>query len=234
MTQDEVDLIYDYLHKNYEYKDGDLIAIIQTKGKRIGERLGHFNSTSQYPSMKASINILNKNYTKPLASFVYLYFNKLFYPDLDFIDGNIVNTKIENLKIKERSCSASLKRINKGFIEEIRNNKIIYRCLVSIKGKKISLGYYESKDECMKINKIAKEILGSKIINELDLKKEVKKLYPKAKIRITQKRLAGMYKKYNKYVACIYYEGKKHRLGSYNSENEAHEAYLKAKKELEK
>ena len=44
MTQDEIDLIYEYLHTNYRYDDGELIRIKASKGKKIGEKFGYFYS----------------------------------------------------------------------------------------------------------------------------------------------------------------------------------------------
>ena len=231
MTDDEVQLIYDYLHENYRYEEGEFISVKQTKGKRLGEKLGHLNTRSDYPSMKASINVNGKNFTKPLASFVYLFFNKIFHANLEFIDENIVNTRIENIKIKEMSCSASLKRKNKGFLEETRNGRQIYRCLVSLKGKKISLGYYDSKEECININKTAKELLGNHIMTINEIKESAKKIHDNAKIRLKTKCLPGVYKRGNKFRAAIFHNKKKINIGTYEKEKEAHAAYLKAKED---
>lgn len=232
MTQEEVNLIYEYLREHYEYVDGELIAKKQTKGKRIGEKLGHFNTSSDYPAMKASININNKNYTSPLSSFIYLYFKKTWEPNLELIDGNVTNTRIDNLKIKIRTCSASLKRINKGFLKENRNGRVVYRCLVSLGGKKISLGYYDSIEECKQINKFAKDILSKELCTPEGVKEKVLSAHPNAKIRIKQKCMPGVYVRGNKFRAAIYRNGHKINIGTYLTEEEAHAAYLKAKEEM--
>ena len=63
------------------------------------------------------------------------------------------------------------------------------------------------------------------------LKKEVKKNYPNAKVRLKTKCLPGVHQRGKSFRATIFHSGKKIQLGSHSSEEEAHQAYLQAKQE---
>ena len=75
MTQDEVDLIYDYLHENYEYRDGELIRIKVCKNRKIGESLGSVNLSRRHGRLKIQCNISvnKKTYSMQLGHLIYLY-----------------------------------------------------------------------------------------------------------------------------------------------------------------
>jgi len=98
MTQDEVDLIYDYLHENYEYWDGELIAKKTTKGIKKGRALGHFSyRRNGHPIIQGRIKINGKSYLIDVRKLIFIYHNKY---DPKFVinkDGNILNSYIENL-----------------------------------------------------------------------------------------------------------------------------------------
>src|SRR5438132_1594639 len=105
MTQDEVDLIYNYLHENYEYRDdGNLIYKKIRRGCRpLGKAIGSFNysSGSGRPIITVYISLNKKRYSMQLKHCIYIYHNKIKPKNITYIDGNLSNTRIENLRSEE-------------------------------------------------------------------------------------------------------------------------------------
>ena len=92
MTQDEVDKIYEYLHENYEYRDGELIKIKNGPGYKIGHKLGSFETTiSGTLKNMAQLKINNKRYSRGLHQFIYLYHYKRLPKYVRHLDGNHSN-----------------------------------------------------------------------------------------------------------------------------------------------
>lgn len=226
MTQDEVDLIYGYLHENYLYEDGELIAKKTKRGCKEKQKLGSFNYTKGVICIRVQLKINNKKYNRTLAQFVFLYHHKLLPSKVRHLDGNITNNKIENLILYEKSKSNEC-RDAKGYTK----NKIGYRVNMTWDKKKQTYGnfineevakqvFYEIK-ELRYINKLSHQQI-SKIINEKYYHYMCKnnKIHKGYKVR------------WGKYIATMKIKNKDKHIGIFNTPEEAHEAYLKAKKEL--
>ena len=109
MTQDEVDLIYDYLHENYEYRDGELIATKRIGSKEVGEPLGAFLQRSKRAEIIAAITLpgsSRKNFK--LTTLIWIYHKKEYKKYIDFFDNDPANTNIDNLlESSAKMCQAS-------------------------------------------------------------------------------------------------------------------------------
>ena len=229
MTDEEVNLIYGYLHENYEYQDGELISIKYRAGKRIGEPMGTIHSSSTGKAkINCSISINTNKFFMSLGQLIWIYFYKEYVKIISFKDNNSVNNTIDNL-YKSSYYEKNIKsnndvRVYKG---EIKG----YQVRLGVNGKSIYLGEYENKEKAKFINEKAislheKGLTSSQIKNKLI----TDGLY-KPKLN---KIFKGVYKNHNNYMAQISLSGKKKYLGTFGTPEEAHAAYLKAKEKYEK
>ena len=147
MTQEEVDLIYDYLHENYEYVDGEMISKITTGRNKKFHACGSFYlSSNNTISNMIQISINKKKYRISLGHAIYIFHHKIKPNRLVYLDKNILNTKITNLKNLSMKQKAS-NRIGKGYsIDKRRANKP-YNARLYINGKYKSLGMYCTAEE---------------------------------------------------------------------------------------
>jgi hypothetical protein len=229
MTQEEVDLIYDYLHENYEYEDGNLIRINNNKFHKKGTSLGSYFYNCKTPYIKVTLNIKQKNMYFPLSHLIWIYFNKEIPEVINYKDGNSVNNRFDNLEHLSKTQMQHKKRELKEF-KGYKENKLkdgtpVYRAIISLKGTKISLGQYKTISEALYIYYKAKEIiLNNKDITCDELRKKFRVFkYPK-----------GVTKKGSMFVARINRNNKRIFIGSFKSMHEAHNAYLNAKSEINK
>ncbi len=228
MTQEEVDLIYDYLHENYEYKDGELIRVKIIKGGALGKRLGiMINTLNKKPHILCSIYINGIKYTKPLSVFIFLYHKKYLPQCISHKDNNPFNYNIENLVESSRKWSDYNKRSFKGCYKKKNKDGFLYRASIRVRNKSVHLGTYKTEKEAHDVYCKAKELLKKKevsadyLINTLNLDvKKQKNIYP-----------TGVYKKLNRFVSWITINKKNTYLGSFMTPEEAHAAYFKAKQE---
>ncbi len=241
MTEDEVELIYNYLHENYEYRDGELISV-NNKGSRMrGSKAGNLDLgyKERNPSLLLLIKIKTKSYRLIFSHAIWIYHFRNKPRMLRHIDRNKMNNKIENLKETERS---SLFIDNSdcfnGFTKVVtRTGKKKFRASIGINNKTIMLGWYFTEDEAQTIYSAAKRIMiENHNFNADELKEKIKKLFPWATIRKqnASKKYKGVTEdlRYpNKYTAEICVNYKRTYLGTYNTPEEAHAAYLKAKEE---
>src|SRR5258707_12462960 len=97
MNQDEVYLIYDYLHENYEYKDGDFIRIKGIHGSEVGRKMG---SVKIHPNgdcyFVGSFSIAKKENKKGIPHLYYLYNKKKSPRCIIFLLENKRNANLEN------------------------------------------------------------------------------------------------------------------------------------------
>ena len=120
MTQDEVDLIYEYLHENYEYRDGNLI---RTKDNKL--LMGCIVRNSKKLIFEISIRIYNKKYHWGYGHWIYFYHHKIKVDYLININGNPVDYRIENLRsvnhsqmMKESDLRVKNKHGYKGVVQD--------------------------------------------------------------------------------------------------------------------
>ena len=237
MTQDEVDLIYNYLHENYRYEDGELIRKKKSRGKSIGEMFGYFESSRKITRIIGTIYIDKKKFTLRLSVAIYLFFNKVKPRYVSFIDNNPTNNRIENL------ISVPAKRIIRKGLQGTRKYKtyttkkglLRYYPIINIDGKTNGICACDSKENAIKIYDLANNLYFDEGFNlnqiKLALIDEIKLCKT---IRYNQHGYKGVVKKHKKYRGTFLVKGKAHYTEAYDTPKEAHEAYLKAKKELEK
>lgn len=233
MTQDEVDLIYDYLHENYRYEHGELIIKKIMKGRPLGKRLGVIIDSCKKPHILATIYINKIKYTKPLSAFIFIYHKKYLPKYISHLDNNPFNYNIDNLLESSRKWSDYDTKSHKGYYTKKTKNGVVYVVQIKIKEidghKSVYLGKYKTEKKASDIYCNAKTLLKDKNITKqtlleklnLNIKKN-KSTYP-----------VGVYKRISRYRAVISINGKNKYLGSFITPEEAHEAYLKAKKELQ-
>jgi len=148
MTDDEVALIYDYLHENYEYRDGELIRTKEIHGSMVGRTLGTFRC---YPdgnsTVVARFNINKKKYSKSLFYLIWLYHHKELPKYIGHIDGNKTNNKIENLiKCENRIIKKNTSK-EKGYFLVKDAKSIRWRARITVNNKIINLGTYTEEKE---------------------------------------------------------------------------------------
>lgn len=243
MNQDEVDLIYNYLHENYEYVDGELIRKIKPKNGtgKIGDKLGNFfyHSKNKSAPLLRGDAYIPRRITLPLSHLIYIFHYKTKPRNLTYIDGNISNLCIENLQFLSGS-KASLKTHasyeGSGFTK-IKNKMggVRYRANISLNDKTITLGSYKTKEEAILIYKEAKKIIASGVSDRTDLKNLLNKNFSFCTAKPdhnTTTGLKGVSVKNGKFYARIRIKGIVVFYQKFDCARTAHEAYLKAKKEL--
>jgi len=231
MTQDEVDLIYNYLHENYRYEEGEFIRKNDSRGRKKGSKiLGQLNySDKQKLVLCISIPKLKiTNY--PYGKLIYLYHTKIYPKYLKFNDNNPLNCCFENLKLLLRQPKDDVK-----FSEIKLKSGIRYRVSFYLNGKSISLGQPKNKETALKIYQTAVSLKNNGIESEIEFKKQIKELFPDEKIIIGNRTgYKGVFFSEKRYRAEITINRKSKHLGMFDTAEEAHAAYLKAKEELKK
>lgn len=151
MTQDEVDQIYDYLHENYEYRDGELIRKTSKQNNTIGEIRGFIGKRDNNYCMQTSINVNGKKFRASLKKLIYLFHMKCYPQFLINIDGNVANNKIENLKEISKYESELPKLINYKDKSKVGScyckDKKKYRASIKLNKKIIFIGYFLNDDQ---------------------------------------------------------------------------------------
>ncbi len=102
MTQEEVDLIYNYLHENYEYL-GQIGCLINKKSKKV--MYGSTTKNINQLRIDSSIRINNRKYSMLYSHLLWIYFYKDKPKLIGYKDNNPSNIKIENLVIGSMSLS---------------------------------------------------------------------------------------------------------------------------------
>lgn len=234
MTQDEVDLIYDYLHENYEYsEDGELIRTKASNGHVRGDHLGSFyhEERAKKPGIKAVIVINKKRFGTLLSRLIWIYHFKKSPKYIDHIDGNPVNNRIENLK---ELCST------KQYIKNTENSRgvfviknregIKFRALISRNKKPIFLGHFDSENEAKIAYKIGKYALLKGITDPIGIKKYVNDRlgYNKAPINNNINGFKNIKKtKAGTFYGCSIKKGLKIYTKTCKTPEEAYEQFIK-------
>ncbi len=231
MTQDEVDLIYDYLHENYEYKDGLFL--------HIDKRTFLNGFCMQSGKMRATLHINKKDYYLRYASLIWIYHKKETFYSFEFIDGNPTNNRIENLTpLTPIKFSFQRRKKSKGFRAVVlKNGGIKYAAEVFMGTQSFNFGTYENKEDAIKSYTEAKRLWVELGIPPKEIKQILIQngLIPHKKKINKEPRIRKGYsfdKRDNKYYAFHYISKKRIGLGSFDNPEQAHEAYLQAKKEL--
>lgn len=200
MNQEEVDLIYDYLHENYEYREGELIVKSDKKNKylKVGSSLGSVNFTSSGKAfLICSVRVNNKKYRMRTGKFIYIFHKKICPEFINHIDGNEMNNEIENL------CESNHSRIQHHYSKEKEINfiKVLnkdgthgYPVRIHLMGKAISLGTYRSEEIATEVYLYAKElIIKNKFENEII--ESIKIKFPESSLnRVSKNKFKGFIK----------------------------------------
>lgn len=229
MTEEEVGLVYEYLHANYEYRDGELIRKISKCSAKSGDRLGSLSFREGLrPKMLCMLYIKGVSFKKPLANLIYLFHHKTYPYLLKFLDENITNMRIDNIEqiySKEIDC--------KGYGLKKENTISKYRAMVQNKNRKqISLGTYKTIEECKEVYNFARNLQKQGIDEEIIIKQKILEVFPNSRIRIHKhkNKFIGVSDVRGRFLSKISINGKQSYLGSYDSEIIAHEVYKHAQK----
>jgi hypothetical protein len=240
--QNEIDLIYDYLHEHFEYKEGELIFKKDTRNKNKGEIAGHFVSCFRdghaYIKMHlpAYLSRTKKDGQISLAHAIYIFHHKKKPKYVSFIDGNHVNTKIENLCAEEsahfRSKLSNRTKELKLVYERHLKSGTVFCVRGELDDKNIIIGEYNDRDLALKAAVFLNELKYTGLSTN-EIKNKVLERYPRPLIKTNKTGFLGVYKHGKKYSAYIFTNKTRVRIGDkYETAEEAHEAYLKAKREL--
>lgn len=226
MTEEEVMLIYDYLHENFKYENGDFIITGEIKGKTKGHRLGGFveKPGDKQASFKATLRIGNMRKTFKISSLVWIFHHKEHQKYISHLDNNIVNTKIENL-IKNTAKVCQSTREWKVGIYKTKGNGYC----AAIRSTGGHMGVYASEEIAKEVYAFARDLYFNKHLNIEDIKKITKTLYHYYETDNNREEKGWAFVKggYQVYVKRKY-------IGFYKTPEEAHAAYLKAKEEYAK
>lgn len=238
MTQDEVDLIYDYLHEHYEYKDGELIRKVNLRNRKKGDVLGSVNTSERRGRLKiqCSIFVHKKTYSMQLQHLVWLFHYKKKAKYLRKKDQNPMNHRIENLEectLSQTHHPDNYNRKRQGYFILKKNGVIRYRAIVQPRGQVISLDSYDSPEEAYEAHCHAKKLFITGIYSAKEIIRLTHEKYPGYIHKYANDRELpkGVYKNINTYYSKIMKNGKVVHLGKYSTPEEAHKAYLKAKAE---
>jgi hypothetical protein len=237
MTQNDIDIIYDYLHENYDYHiDGHLIHKFDllNKSKIKGQQLGSFfHQTASEPYLMSSVTVNKKRYRMKLIKLIFIYHNKSLPSRLYQIDKNPMNTRIENLEESNQSLIQHKSLLYKKFdMPKFKNKDGTEGHSVRTKydGKSLDLGTYRTKEIAQEVYRDAKKLILDDKLNANEIKKIIAKKYPESSLNILAKTgFKGVSIRGNKFASVVCINGKKVYLGIFDTANDAHKAYLKAK-----
>ena len=233
MTQEEVDLIYDYLHKNYEYKNGELIRKIKSRTQPIGNKIGCFSYTEKRnPKILVTLNFNKNRFSLILPKVIWLYHFKEYPINLHYKDNNPTNLKIENLIKSTKEGIKKHRKVKNPF--KLINNT--YKAFIRFNYKTYHLGVYESEEDARLSYEIAKlNLINNPDLNPNEIRDIIKtEMGDKTTHTKNQSLIKGYFKKGSKYYVSISVNNKRTNIGSFETPQEAHQAYLKAKMELNK
>lgn len=234
MNNDEVELIYNYLHENYEYRDGELISIKSRYGRKTGSRLGavSYGNESTQPCIKGIISINKKKFASTLAQFVFIYHHKKYTPYFQYIDGNKMNTKIENIhpaNIKNVYLQKYKDAI--GYKAIKTNLGIKYRVTITSDYKSYYLGRYDYEIQAYNVYIYCKNLFIEGIFGAEEIKEKLMKKFDYCIFKKKSNKFGypGLLKSYGKYFYRLRVAGQVIKSQLYINPEEAHAAYLKAK-----
>ncbi len=234
MTQDEVDLIYDYLHEHYEYVQGDLINKFNRPGNHTGKKLGSFkySQANEKVYLSSQLQINRKKIYVRNSKLNYIYHHKKYPKYLKFLDANVLNINIENLQECEKkdfNTKEHYRKNKRGFyIRKNPDGSLSYMVQIEINNKSFSIGGYDQPDIASDAFHYGRHLLINENKTPEQTRLMVKAKYPPIDRKVNKTGYRGVQKvgnKYSAFQACKY-------LGLFDTPEEAHEAYLKAKKEL--
>lgn len=145
-----------YLKELFEYKDGFLYWKISKGGRKAGSRAG--GNYNQYGYEQIGIN--KKVYGT--HQLVFIYFNGYKPIEIDHIDGNTENNKIENLREANRQGNTQNQKIrsdNKSGVKGVCWYKATnqWKAQIQTNGERKLLGYFDRIEDAEKTIKQYRE-----------------------------------------------------------------------------
>lgn len=145
MTEEEAQIIYDYLHQTYVYENGLL------KNKKRNKIIdGHLEKNSKTLNFRMTIRVKNKKYKWSISHIIYFYHKKIKPKYIKYINGNKCDTRIENLACMNHqemmnNCDLFVKNKNKfkGVIKD--GNRFAARIWINKKYK--YCGWFNTPEE---------------------------------------------------------------------------------------
>ncbi len=151
MTDDEVQMIYENLHENYEYRGGKLIIKKWVSGRsKRNLQAGYFHLPTNKGRVteRLRLNLDGKIRSLNLDRAIFCYHYKKIPQCIEHINGNPVDHKIENLK-ESNSYVINNKNITswKGVKTYQGKNGTRYYPYLYSEGKHKTLGGYDNFDD---------------------------------------------------------------------------------------
>lgn len=146
MTQDDINLIYEYLTKRFDYREDGIL--IDKKNKTIW--YGHQTRRSKNLFFEVTVRIKGKKYHMSYGHAIYIYHHRLKPDYLEYLNGNTVDCRIENLKavnmtkrILNLADNSRNKHGYRGVIQD--NNRFGARIMTS--GKYRYISWHDTPEE---------------------------------------------------------------------------------------
>ncbi len=203
-------IIENYILENFWFdeKSGNVYR------KRNDEEVGHIKSTKT--DYKHKVCTIKKRQVSVHRIAWFLYYKKWPEYQIDHIDGNPLNNKIENLRDvpsrvnnQNRRCHREGKKV--GCTGVTKNGKFLSQ--IRIGGKQITLGIFLTEDEACRAYDEALFLIEKGEFPEISQRK--------SNIKYSESK--------NKWNAIIWIKKVRYNLGEYESYDEAYNAYCKAK-----
>ena len=232
MTDDEVQQIYDYLHENYEYVGGEFITKKQRGPKQKNSMIGSFVYYDDgYLTYKLHMLVNGMEFDISVKKLIYLYHNKKLPRYVINKDGNIANNRIENLVSSTRdkfSFNNTPRITNSLGIRGVIKCGNKFSTQLSFLGKTIKLGEYLTKEEASE-----KYIFANNLANQWEGDFDSFKTFLRGNgFGFKRTFPVGVEKCGNRFRSRLRANKSYINLGMYDTPEQAHEAYLKAKQEL--
>jgi hypothetical protein len=124
-----------------EYQNGEMFLKRQLPKRKIGEKIG-----TTYKNGYSQALILSKTYA--VHRLVFLYHHGYFPKEVDHIDNDILNNKIENLRevTRNQNCyNSKLRKDNTSGVKGVSWSKIRKKWVVqlTVNGKLKRFGFYD-------------------------------------------------------------------------------------------
>ena len=151
------------LHELLEYRDGELYWKKRRAGVQFNKPVGYVTKQG-YKRVEAN----GKSYA--VHRLVYMMFNKWLPEQLDHIDCNKLNNKIENLRpasSAENSSNRKLRCDNKYQTKNIYFDKVHEKWVVQVRkhGKSHYFGRYKDKNKASEVARMARDLLHGEFAN---------------------------------------------------------------------
>lgn len=228
MTDEEVQQIYDYLHENYEYRDGELIRLVTTRGANIGDKYGTITlEREKRIVINCSVGSGDEQRMINLAHMIYIFHYKKKPKYVDYIDGNYANTRIENLREISKTEQLLIKINGRGYVpRKDKDGKTRFHCQLNVEEKTLSLGVFNNSKDAHDLYLKAKEMFLNGI--SIEHIRETLTSYASDKNKTGIK---GVKSARGKFYRAFQINKVMHYTRCFNTPEEAHAAYLKAKEE---